>query len=112
MFWARYHIKYLRMWRKATRAIARAIKDLKLDAETYVIGGAAENRLTILSDIDVLVCIKQHLNPDDAWALRKKILGLAMDRHGLPIDYPVELHIHSIDECRKLMKHVKTLRID
>ena len=100
------------MWREAVKTIARAVRDLELDAETYVVGGAAENRLTVLSDVDVVVCVKQRLSPDDVWVLRKKILGLAMDRHGLPIDYPVELHIYSLDECKELMKHVKMLKID
>lgn len=100
------------MWREAVKAVARAVRDLGLDAEVYVIGGAAEGRLTVLSDVDVLVCVKRRLSPDEVWTLRKEILGLAVDKHGLPVDYPVELHIHDAGTCRELAKHVKTLRID
>jgi len=111
MSWAKQHLEHLRRWREAVEAIAKAIRDLGIKAELYVIGGAAESRLTILSDIDVLLCLEEELGPEDRWALRKKVLGLAMDRYGLPIDYPVELHIWDKKTCSKTLRHEKAVRV-
>ena len=111
MSWAKQHLEHLRRWREAVEAIAKAIRDLGIKAELYVIGGAAESRLTILSDIDVLLCLEEKLGPEDRWALRRKVLGLAMDKYGLPIDYPVELHIWDKKTCSKTLRHEKAVRV-
>ncbi len=55
MYWARYHVSYLRMWKRTAEAIARAVREAELSADVYVVGGAAEGRLTVLSDVDVAV---------------------------------------------------------
>ncbi|RLI28101.1 hypothetical protein DRO58_02910 [Candidatus Bathyarchaeota archaeon] len=34
-------------------------------------------------------------------------LATAMDRYGLPLDYPIELYIHSPTECREILKQLK-----
>lgn len=107
MYWVKYHINYLRMWRKAAKSIADSIRDLEINAKAYVIGGAAENRLTVLSDIDILVCLEKHMRPEELYELRKKILTRAIDHHSLPWDYPVELHIHNMTECREILKQCK-----
>ena len=112
MFWAKYHLEHLRRWREAVEAIAKAVRDLGIKAELYVIGGVAESRLTILSDIDVLLCLEEELGPGDLWALRRKVLGVAMDKYGLPMDYPVELHIQDKETCSKTLRHGKAVRVN
>lgn len=107
MYWAKNHLKYLRMWRRAAESIAEAIRDLGVEAEAYVIGGAAEDRLTVLSDVDILLCLKEPANPEEIWNLRKRIIGKAIDDHGLPWDYPIELHIHNMEEGKQLLKLCK-----
>jgi len=111
MSWARHHLEHLRRRKEAVKAIAKAIRDLGIKAELYVIGGAAESRLTILSDIDVLLCLEEGLRPEDLWALRRKVLGVAMDKYGLPIDYPVELHIWDKKTCSKTLRRGKAVRV-
>jgi len=111
MSWAKYHLEHLRRWREAVEAIAKAVRDLGVKAELYVIGGAAESRLTILSDVDVLLCLKEELRPEDLWALRRKVLEVAMDRYGLPMDYPVELHIRDKETCSKTLRRGKAIRV-
>ena len=112
MFWAKHHLEHLRRWKEAVRAIAKAVRNLGVKAELYVIGGAAESRLTILSDVDVLLCLEEELGPEDRWALRRKVLGLAMDKYGLPIDYPVELHILDKKTCSKTLRREKAVRVN
>jgi len=105
MSWAKYHLDHLKSWMDAAKAIAGAVDTLELDADVYVIEGAAEGRLTVLSDIDVLICVNE---PEaDPWSLRRLILTTAMDKHGLPWDYPVELHIRSRKECSELLRRAK-----
>ena len=111
MSWAKYHLEHLRRWREAVEAIAKAVRDLGVKAELYVIGGAAESRLTILSDIDVLLCLKEELGPEDLWALRRRVLGVAMDKYGLPMDYPVELHIQDKETCSETLRHGKAIKV-
>ena len=111
MYWAKYHLEHLRMWREAVEAIAKAVRDLGIKAELYVIGGAAESRLTILSDIDVLLCLEEELGAEDLWALRRRVLGVAMDKYGLPIDYPVELHIRDKKTCNEILRYGKAIRV-
>ena len=110
MFWVRYHLRHLKAWREAVKAVANAVKSLGLDADVYVIGGAAERRLTVLSDIDVLVCVDESCGVGP-WELRRRILTRAMDEHGLPWDYPIELHILVRRECEKLLKSLKVIPV-
>lgn len=109
MFWVKYHLNHLRNWRKAVGAVVKAVDSLKIDAEIYVIGGAAENKLTILSDIDLLLCLKSKV--DDIGELRERILFRAMDDYGLPWDYPIELHIRTPNECREILKKSKAIKL-
>jgi len=106
MFWVKYHLNHLRNWRRAVNAVAEALDDLEVDAELYVIGGAAENRLTVLSDIDLLLCVKETYERSGLGRLRRRLLALAMDKYGLPLDYPIELHIMTIGECREQLNRL------
>ncbi len=90
------------MWREAVRAITAAVRDMGLEADVYVIGGAAEGRLTVVSDIDILICIKNE--EIERRGLAGRILWRAIDKFGLPWDYPVEIHIVSALECRTYLK--------
>lgn len=109
MFWVKYHLEHLRNWRKAVEAVVKAVEDLKLDAEVYVVGGAAEGRLTILSDVDVLICVRGW--GEDLRMIRKKVLAKAMDNYNLPWDYPIELHIYPVEECLETLKYSKNLKL-
>ncbi|AEA12994.1 DNA polymerase, beta domain protein region [Thermoproteus uzoniensis 768-20] len=55
--WVRSHFEHLRRWREYARAVMRAARDLVPGARVYVIGGVAEDRTTVLSDIDILIII-------------------------------------------------------
>jgi len=102
VLWVRYHINYLRMWRKAAKAIANAVKDLGLNATVYVVGGAAENRLTVLSDVDVAIVLCEELYPEKVKEIRRQVMRIAIDKYELPWDYPVDIHVMSCEEFRKM----------
>jgi predicted nucleotidyltransferase len=68
-----------------------------------VIGGVAENRITVLSDIDILIVIKRKLSGMERKELSKKILIRAMDFYDLPFDAPVELHIEDEENAKRFL---------
>jgi len=54
--WVRIRFEHLRRWRENAESIARAAKDvLGGNVEVYVVGGVAEGRTTVLSDINILI---------------------------------------------------------
>lgn len=91
-------------------AISRAVEDLAVEADVFVIGGAAEDRLTALSDVDVLICVRSPGSREELARLRKRVLARAMDEHGLPWDYPVELHVRFKEECGEILKKARKVR--
>lgn len=50
-------LRVIRGWRRYAEIIARAVEATIPDASVYLAGGAAEGRLTILSDVDVVVVL-------------------------------------------------------
>jgi len=109
--WVRYHFKHLRRWTKYAESIARAARDiLGENVEVYVIGGVAEGRTTILSDIDILIVAD--MLPRDRKGLYGEILGRAIDVYGLPWDAPVELHITDKKRAEEYLKASKYVKIN
>ena len=88
--WVRLHFQHLRRWREYASKVARAAADLVPGARVYVVGGVAEGRVTVLSDIDILVVVPRGARRRGLYV---EILSRAMDEYGLPFDAPVELHI-------------------
>lgn len=72
--------------------------------------GVAEDRLTVLSDIDVLICVSSPSSNEELARLRKRVLAEAMDAYGLPWDYPIELHVYAKGECEKILKKARKAR--
>ena len=114
MYWVKYHLEYLRMWREAVKALAKAVRDLDPSAEVYVIGGAAEDRLTVLSDVDVVVVPGGVLDDASLNELRRAVYVRAVDFYNLPWDYPVEIHILTKREFDEAFtkKNKKIVRIE
>lgn len=109
--WVKYHINYLRRWREAVEKLARAVKDIEPSAEVYVFGGAAENRLTVLSDIDVAIVLEKPLPPEKLVEMRRRIYSRAVDVYQLPWDYPIEIHLMSREDFEYIEKKSKIIRI-
>jgi len=55
----------LRMWRDVAAKVAETVGSLYPQAEIYLIGGAAEGRLTALSDVDTAVVFSRELSGDE-----------------------------------------------
>ena len=68
-------------------------------------------RLTIKSDIDILLVLPQKPTFTQAVELRTKILKEA-ERLGLPLYAPIDLHIISKEELRKYKKRGRVIPLD
>ncbi|MEM4970842.1 MAG: nucleotidyltransferase domain-containing protein [Sulfolobales archaeon] len=101
----------LARWRELAAIVARAAKMVEPGAEVYVVGGAAENRLTILSDIDVVIALPEEPDHDRIIDLEAKIFEKA-EELGLPLHAPVELHIVGPRSLQKFLEKSKVVRID
>jgi len=76
----------------------------------YVIGGVAEGRTTVLSDIDILIVAKR-VSTDERKALYVDVLEKVIDEYGLPWDAPVELHIADERDAREYLKLLNAVKI-
>jgi len=103
-------LRCLSRWRELVNIVKMAVEKVRPDAEVYVVGGAAEDRLTILSDIDVVVVLEEEPSFEKASELRAKILEEA-EKLGLPLYAPVELHIVSKKDFDRYMKKGNVLRV-
>ncbi len=92
----------LRKWRNIVHDIIKIVKKLCPEAEVYLIGGAAENRITINSAIDIAIIFKPNLSRSDRINVLTRIWE-AID-NVVPIYYPLEIHILNINELAKLKR--------
>ncbi|MCH4815855.1 MAG: nucleotidyltransferase domain-containing protein [Saccharolobus sp.] len=102
--WVKFRFSHLKRWREYAEKVAKATKDLEPNSEVYIIGGVAEDRITVLSDIDILIIIKRKLNNKERKKLREAILLRAMDSYNLPFDAPVEIHLEDEDEAKRFFE--------
>lgn len=106
--WVRHHLNHLRRWKEYAEIVAKAARDILGDVKVYVIGGVAEGRTTIYSDIDVLIVVRnERVNRK---RLCVEMLERAIDVYGLLWDAPVELHIvgeKEAEEYLKMGRHVE-----
>jgi predicted nucleotidyltransferase len=94
-------LKLLSEWRDAVSILVNIVRKLYPNAEIYLVGGAAENRLTIYSDIDVLVVFDKVNDPVKIYSR----MWEELEKH-VPIYYPLEIHIIKKEEL-KIFKGVK-----
>jgi len=110
----RYMVRRFRRllsWRRYVGSVVKAAKEvLGPDTQVYVVGGAAEGRLTALSDIDfVLVTLNAPQTLRDRVRLAIIVRDKAVTRYGLPMDYPVDIHIYGPEEFLRVRGRYKAI---
>ena len=87
-------LRKLRMWRRVAEIVGEAARRVLGDdvVAVYVIGGAAEGRLTVLSDVDVLIVLRRDIGSREATCISMLVYEEAV-RLGMPWDYPLNLHL-------------------
>ncbi len=98
-------------WRKYVKLVADAVKLVVPEARVMVVGGAAENRLTAKSDVDVLIALPKKPSFSEAVELRARVLEAA-EELGLPPYAPIELHIVGEEELEEYAKRGETIPAD
>jgi len=68
----RNRLLLLREWRDIAYRIARIVKNLYPEAKVHLIGGIAENRITVNSDIDIAVVFKNRVK----WRRKNRYLNI------------------------------------
>jgi len=102
--WARYALKrytLLRKWRELAKVVAKACKEVlgRECINVYVVGGAAEDRLTVLSDIDIAIIVgdPELKNIETIVTIKRKSEEL-----GIPTEAPIDIKILTKDEFKEL----------
>ncbi|MEM1559187.1 MAG: nucleotidyltransferase domain-containing protein [Candidatus Bathyarchaeia archaeon] len=103
--WARYALeRYLKLkrWMDYRDVIVKACRDALGGKclHVYVVGGAAEDRLTVLSDIDVVVVVDDPSckSLDNIVAIKGRAEEL-----GLPVDVQLDVKISTEEEFKQLI---------
>ncbi len=100
-----WRLRRLLEWRRYVPLLARAAVDLLgPDTRVYVAGGAAEGRLTALSDIDVVI-VSPSVPLDPRLRLRLTVeLRERAVAYGIPWDYPFDIHVYRPEEFVEVRK--------
>lgn len=100
--WAKHALErysLLKRWRELAVLVAKACQEVLGKSEVYVIGGAAEGRLTVLSDIDIVAVVEDP-------ALKSMDAIIAVKRRaeelGVPQEAPIDLKILTPREFQEL----------
>ncbi len=101
-------LQQLRKWRKVVSDVARVVESLYPEAKVYLVGGAAENRLTLLSDIDIAVVFNRELERDERTLILAR-LWEELEKRGIPPHYPLHIIVLSIDEFQRLVGKKKRI---
>jgi len=104
-------LRIISEWRRYVHVVARAARQVVPGAKVYLVGGAAEDRLTVLSDIDILVVLPRRPGFREAAGLRARILEEA-EKQGLPLYAPVELHIVGEEELERYRRMGKLVPLE
>ena len=103
-------LQLLSEWRQAVNKLVEILKRLYPYAEVYLFEGAAENRLTVLSDIDILVVFPvENIEPE------KRVQVLAeiwekLERIGLA-HYPFDIHVVGYGELERYRRRSRLIRL-
>lgn len=96
----RSRLLLLREWRSVVRSILQAVEGLYPEAEVYLIGGVAENRTTVNSDVDIAIVFKSSLSKNSRISILTRIWESIED--AVPMYYPLEIHVLDVNEFAKL----------
>ena len=104
-------LRMLMRWREYIGILRDAIREILPGCNAYVIGGAAENRLTAKSDIDVLIVCENP--PRNAYELAKKKARIReiLEEKGIEWSYLFEFHIVDKKTVQKYLQGKPRIKI-
>jgi len=106
-----WRLRELLKWREYIKILIDAVKEVfGEDVEVYVFGSAVENRLTVDSDIDVAIVLKEIPRSGIERAKLLDRLWRAMEARGVPWWYPFEIHLMTKEEL-SLLREAKFVKV-
>lgn len=101
-----WRLRMILEWRRYLPPLVDAIREVFGDVEAYIFGSAIEGRLTVDSDIDILIVI-DHI-PRSGLERARLIdrLWKAIEIRGVSPWYPFEFHLITRDEMKLLEKPI------
>ncbi|MBC7090503.1 MAG: nucleotidyltransferase domain-containing protein [Nitrososphaeria archaeon] len=97
-------LKELLKWRQYLPSLTKAVKEVLGEAEVYIFGSAVEGRLTVDSDIDILIVVDQVPKSGLKRAKTLDKIWKIMEEKGTPWWYPFEIHLITRKEIALLEK--------
>jgi len=97
-------LRELLKWRRYTGILLEAVEKVLGTAEIYVFGSVVEGRLTVDSDIDLLVIVDHVPKKGLERARILDAVWRVMEEKGVPWWYPFEIHLATRDELQMLVK--------
>ena len=106
-------LRELLKWRHYVDIFAKAVKKVFGDkAEVYVFGSAVENKLTVDSDIDILIVLDEVPKSGLERAKLVEEMWRIAEEMGIPWWYPIEAHLATQEELEILKRSgAKLVRI-
>ncbi len=104
----RWYLELISTWRDVAKIVARVAKRLYPGCKVYAFGGAAEDRLTALSDLDILIVLPYEPSPRERLEVKKRIVLEAFEE-GVPWDYPLDLHVTGPQGFKNYKRYAKKL---
>ena len=104
-------LRALLEWRKHVNTLAKAIKQTLPNCHAYIIGGAAENRLTAKSDIDVLIVCRNP--PTSAQEIAEKTAKIReiLEKEKIEWSHLYEFHITDEKTAQKYLENKPKIKI-
>lgn len=93
-------LKLISKWKTYVEKAVKAIREIVPNTQIYLIGGAAEKRLTAQSDIDLLLVLNTEPTHKEKISLREKIIK-QLENKGIPPYFPLQIHITTKKETPK-----------
>jgi len=94
-------LQLLRNWREVVSKVVEVAERLYPEADVYLVGGAAEDRLTVLSDIDIVITFEKDLKREERAEILAK-LWEELEQQGVPSYYPIHLIVLGKGELKRL----------
>ncbi len=101
-------LKLLKTWHEVVGEAANIIKSIYSEAEIYLIGGVAENRITVDSDIDLAIVFKEKIEHGKRIDILEKIWEKLEEK--IPIYYPLHIIILDQEEFNKFKGSKKRIK--
>jgi len=96
-------LKFLKEWKKWSKKIATASKEILGECKVFVFGSIVKEKAVGGSDIDILII---HSKLPESRKKRAEIIVKIEEKAGLPLYHPFEIHLVNEEEAKWYFRHI------